>query len=183
MNKSQSPYDSLPHIAEHYDNSNSHNSALHLILTLRPDWSETKDTIEFVRFTDGITNTLLKAVNKLPGLSTAEVDEDAILLRAYGKGTDVIIDRESKSMRSSQLGSYTDNHTEETRSHCLLARHGLAPPLYARFENGLLYKFVPGSVCSPADLRRPDVWRGVAQRLGEWHATLPISSISSTCPA
>lgn len=27
------------------------------------------------------------------------------------------------------------------------------------------------------------MWRGVAQRLGEWHATLPISSISSTCPA
>lgn len=166
MNKPQSPYDSLPHISEYYDNSNSHNSALHLILTIRPDWREAKDTIEFVRFTDGITNTLLKAVNKLPGLSKTEVDEDAILLRAYGKGTDVLIDRE-----------------KETRSHCLLARHGLAPTLHARFENGLLYKFVPGSVCSPADLRRPEVWRGVAQRLGEWHATLPISSISSTCPA
>lgn len=96
MNKSQSPYDSLPHIPEYYDYSNSHNSALYLILTLRPDWRESKDTIEFVRFTDGITNTLLKAVNKLPGLSKAEVDEDAILLRAYGKGTDVLIDRESE---------------------------------------------------------------------------------------
>jgi hypothetical protein len=37
----------------------------------------------------------LKAVNKLPGISKAEIDEDAILLRAYGKGTDVLIDRES----------------------------------------------------------------------------------------
>jgi ethanolamine kinase len=73
--------------------------------------------------------------------------------------------------------------TEETRSHCLLARHGLAPALHARFENGLLYKFIAGTVCTPEDLRRPEVWRGVAQRLGEWHATLPISSISSTCPA
>ncbi len=72
--------------------------------------------------------------------------------------------------------------TGETRSHSLLARHGLAPSLYARFDNGLLYKYISGSVCSPADLRRPDVWRGVAQKLGEWHATLPISSISSTCP-
>lgn len=102
MNKSQSPYDSLPHIAEYYDNSNSHNSALHLILTLRPDWRETQATIEFVRFTDGITNTLLKAINKLPGLSQTEVDEDAILLRAYGKGTDVLIDRESKWTRNTQ---------------------------------------------------------------------------------
>jgi ethanolamine kinase len=76
-----------------------------------------------------------------------------------------------------------NSDTEETRSHSLLARHNLAPSLYARFDNGLLYKFIQGSVCAPADLRRPEVWRGVAQRLGEWHATLPISSISSTCPA
>ncbi|RAR10498.1 ethanolamine kinase 1 [Stemphylium lycopersici] len=150
----------------YYDNSDSHNSALNLILALRPEWRDSKDTIEFVRFTDGITNTLLKAVNNLPGLSKTEVDDDAILLRAYGKGTDVLIDRE-----------------KETRSHSLLARHNLAPALYARFENGLLYKYIQGSVCTPADLRRPEVWRGVAQRLGEWHATLPISSISSICPA
>jgi ethanolamine kinase len=38
---------------------------------------------------------LMKAVNNLPGLSKSEIDEDAILLRAYGKGTDVLIDRES----------------------------------------------------------------------------------------
>ena len=72
--------------------------------------------------------------------------------------------------------------SEETSSHCLLARHGLAPALLARFDNGLLYKFVQGNVCSPADLRKPEVWRGVAQMLGEWHATLPIASISTTCP-
>jgi ethanolamine kinase len=41
------------------------------------------------------TTQLLKAVNNLPGLSKTEVDEDAVLLRAYGKGTDVLIDRES----------------------------------------------------------------------------------------
>jgi hypothetical protein len=34
-------------------------------------------------------------VNNAPGLSQDEVDEDAILLRAYGKGTQVLIDRES----------------------------------------------------------------------------------------
>lgn len=166
MSKSLSPYDSLRYIPLRYDNTDSHNSALALILTLRPEWKETRDTVDFVRFTEGITNTLLKAVNKRPGLSKAEIDEDAILLRAYGKGTDVLIDRE-----------------KETRSHSLLARHELAPTLYARFDNGLLYKYIAGNACVPADLRRPEVWRGVAQRLGEWHATLPISSISTTCPA
>lgn len=37
----------------------------------------------------------MKAVNKKPGLSKADIDRDAILLRAYGKGTDVLIDRKS----------------------------------------------------------------------------------------
>ncbi|KAF2108537.1 kinase-like domain-containing protein [Lophiotrema nucula] len=165
MGAETSPFDSIRFVPLSYDQKDSRNSALNLILTLRPEWRETKDTIEFVRFTDGITNTLLKAINKLPGLSEADLDRESVLLRAYGKGTDVLIDREKESL-----------------SHSLLARHDLAPPLLARFENGLLYKFIPGSVCSPADLRRAEVWRGVAQRLGEWHATLPISSISTTCP-
>jgi ethanolamine kinase len=58
MSKAQSPYDSLRHIPLYYDNTDSHNSALNLILALRPEWRESKDTIEFVRFTDGITNTV-----------------------------------------------------------------------------------------------------------------------------
>jgi ethanolamine kinase len=41
---------------------------------------------------------LLKAVNKRPGLSDQQIDEEAVLLRAYGKGTDVLIDRESRSL-------------------------------------------------------------------------------------
>ncbi|KAF2266952.1 ethanolamine kinase-like protein [Lojkania enalia] len=165
MGSDSSPFDSIRYIPLQYDSSDSRNSALNLILTLRPEWRESKDTVDFVRFTDGITNTLLKAVNNLPGVSEAEIDREAVLLRAYGKGTDVLIDREKESL-----------------AHCLLARHDLAPTLLARFDNGLLYKYIPGSVCAPVDLRRSEVWRGVARRLGEWHATLPISSISSTCP-
>ena len=72
MNKSQSPYDSLPHISEYYDNSNSQVSALHLILTLRPDWRESKDTIEFVRFTDGITNTVWRSLHAKHGMSCGD---------------------------------------------------------------------------------------------------------------
>lgn len=58
MSKSQSPYDSLRNIPQYYDYADSHNSALALILALRPEWKDSKDTIEFVRFTDGITNTV-----------------------------------------------------------------------------------------------------------------------------
>ena len=48
----------LRHIDLFYDSADSHESALALILALRPDWEATKDTIDFVRFKDGITNTV-----------------------------------------------------------------------------------------------------------------------------
>ncbi len=137
-----------------YNSAESQTSALRLILTLRPDWTDGK--VEFIRFTDGITNTLLKVVNKKDGLSEEEIDAEAVLLRAYGQGTDLIIDRE-----------------RETQNHELLSQHNLAPALLARFHNGMLYRFIRGAVTSPADLRREEIWRAVARRLAEWHAVVP----------
>lgn len=68
----------------------------------------------------------------------------------------------------------SDQLAGETISHSLLSQRNLAPPLLARFQNGLLYRFVRGRVCTPDDLRREEVWRGVARQLGEWHARLPV---------
>ena len=62
------------------------------------------------------------------------------------------------------------------KSHALLSSHGLAPPLLARFQNGLLYGFVRGRVATPADLVSSPVWRGVARTLGQWHAVLPVAA-------
>lgn len=129
-------------------------SALRIVKAIQPDWDDSE--VEFVRFTDGITNTLLKAVRKRAGVSKEERDREAILLRAYGTGTDVLIDR-----------------PRETQNHELLMRHGLAPELLARFHNGMLYRFVRGTVTQPADLRRPAVYAAVARRLAQWHATVP----------
>ncbi|AEO54273.1 hypothetical protein MYCTH_2296676 [Thermothelomyces thermophilus ATCC 42464] len=142
-----------------YDSANSRESALRLVLSIRPDWGSPDSNVEFVRFTDGITNTLLKAVNKRPGLSKNDVDKEAILLRAYGHGTDLIIDRH-----------------RETQNHELLMRHGLAPELLARFENGMMYRFIQGAVTHPEDLRKPDIYKAVARRLAEWHAVVPCIS-------
>lgn len=55
---SHDPFDSIRYIPQYYNHADSRNSALRLILTLRPEWKECEDTIEFVRFTDGITNTV-----------------------------------------------------------------------------------------------------------------------------
>ncbi|KAL9633974.1 MAG: hypothetical protein Q9164_004375, partial [Protoblastenia rupestris] len=140
-----------------YKNAESQASALELVLTLFPDWGRGEGEIIFIPFTDGITNTLIKAVKNRPVYSEEQLDKEAVLIRAYGNGTEVLIDRE-----------------RETTSHCLLAQHGLAPPLLARFENGLIYKFIRGQVCTSADLQKEPIWRGVARRLAEWHALLPI---------
>lgn len=51
-------HDALPFIPLRYDSANSHDSALQLVLTLRPEWKQHQDSIDFVRFTDGITNTV-----------------------------------------------------------------------------------------------------------------------------
>ena len=41
-----------------YSNADSQTSALRLILTLFPDWEHSDGKIEFIRFKDGITNTV-----------------------------------------------------------------------------------------------------------------------------
>jgi ethanolamine kinase len=46
------------HIDLSYDNRKSKESALRLITTLFPDWADSQDTIEFIQFKDGITNTV-----------------------------------------------------------------------------------------------------------------------------
>lgn len=62
----------------------------------------------------------------------------------------------------------------EMKSHALLASYGLAPSLLARFQNGLLYRFIRGRPATHEDLVTASIWRGVARRLGQWHAVLPI---------
>lgn len=126
--KNQTTAPNLRYIPLSYSPADSQSSALRLILTLFPDWEGPNNKIEFVRFTDGITNTvrfffpprpppcwtvpspeglsdklvltfailqLLKIINRKPGLTDEEVDNDAVLMRAYGNGTEILIDRES----------------------------------------------------------------------------------------
>ncbi|EEH41409.2 hypothetical protein PAAG_02972 [Paracoccidioides lutzii Pb01] len=154
---------SLTYIPLSYNQADSQASALRLVLTVNPDWEHSDGNIEFIRFTDGITNTLLKIIKRAPGLSDEQIDNEAILMRAYGNHTEIIIDRD-----------------RETRSHALLAARGLAPPLLARFKNGLLYRFIRGRVTSPNDLVQPCVFRAIARRLAQWHAVLPVDE---TAPA
>ena len=71
---------------------------------------------------------------------------------------------------------HTNQHIGETISHSLLAEYNLAPALLARFQNGLMYRFIRGRVCQSQDLTQEPIWRGVAQRIAQWHAVLPVVS-------
>ncbi|KAM0339641.1 hypothetical protein ACHAPQ_001601 [Fusarium lateritium] len=149
----------VPFLDLSYNNNESDDSARKLILTLMPDWASEDSNVEFVRFTDGITNTLLKAVNHRPGMSKLDVDRDAILLRAYGHGTAVLIDRE-----------------REAENHELLMKYGLATQLLARFKNGMMYRYILGRPARAQDLSEPLILSAIARRLAHWHAIVPCLS-------
>lgn len=38
-----------------------------------------------------------------------------------------------------------------------------------------MYRFIRGRACTAKDLMREHIWRGVARRLAEWHARLPVN--------
>lgn len=100
---------------------------------------------------------LLKLSKERPGQSKSDNENEAILLRAYGNGSDIFVDRDLEAL-----------------THTLLTQEGLAAPLLARFQNGLLYRFSPGRMCTAQDLGKEPIWRSVAARLGEWHAKIPL---------
>lgn len=50
-----------------YNNAESQTSALRLILTIFPDWEHAEGPVEFIRFTDGITNTVCGAYARVGG--------------------------------------------------------------------------------------------------------------------
>uniref|UniRef100_A0A060T0F3 ethanolamine kinase n=1 Tax=Blastobotrys adeninivorans TaxID=409370 RepID=A0A060T0F3_BLAAD len=102
----------------------------------------------------GITNVLLKG-------STPD-GRIEFLIRAYGRGTSALINRD-----------------REYETHVHLLSKGLAPPLYARFQNGLVYGFISGKPVRYQDLSHPTIVRGVSSRLAQWHAVLDAKAIDS----
>ncbi|KAI8816809.1 kinase-like domain-containing protein [Fimicolochytrium jonesii] len=105
------------------------------------------------QFTAGITNKLFRATHKPSG--------HAVLVRTYGKGSDILIDR-----------------NQELVNMQALSKLGLCPPLYGRFDNGLVYGFIAGTPFSGEDMSDAHKSILVAKRLAEWHGVaLPGSTL------
>ncbi|ANB12540.1 bifunctional choline kinase/ethanolamine kinase EKI1 [Sugiyamaella lignohabitans] len=112
-----------------------------------------KYTLDISELKGGITNVLLHGVYRTAGVTSPI--ERQFLVRAYGNGTSAIIDRD-----------------REFATHLSLYSLGLAPPLYSRFANGLIYGFIPAKSCHYTDLSDPEIIRGVSNKLAEWHVKL-----------
>ena len=92
--------------------------AAQIVGLIKPDWK--KEEFQYKIFTDGISN-------KLIGTYIGKNKTDMVLVRVYGEKTETIIDRNA-----------------EIRNMIVLNQVGCGCELYAQFQNGLAYEFLPG---------------------------------------
>ncbi|KAF9425825.1 hypothetical protein BGZ76_003056 [Entomortierella beljakovae] len=123
------------------------NGAATVIKELFPEWNV--NDMSYLQFKDGITNKLICCTHDPTGTQ--------VLVRAYGKKSEVIIDRR-----------------QEILNMITLSNLGLAPPLFGKFKNGLAYGCIPGKVYQVSDMRDPHKMELIARKLGIWHSTIKI---------
>jgi len=113
-----------------------------IINKLRPGWSV--KSIQWKLFTDGITNKLIGAwVNDI---------KECVLVRVYGIGTHAIIDRK-----------------QEIKNMQKVHNIGGGSELYATFENGIAYQFIPGDILTEPMAKDPKISKLVAEMMAVIH--------------
>ncbi|XP_076311982.1 ethanolamine kinase 1 [Tachypleus tridentatus] len=124
------------------------NGSLEVLKHVRKNWKSSD--ICFKVFTDGITNHLL-------GCYLPNNPEDMVLVRVYGRKTDLFIDRKN-----------------ELQNMELMHSAGLAAPVYLAFNNGLAYQFVPGVVGDRKMVQEPTIYRLIAKTMAHMHTLKPL---------
>lgn len=117
-------------------------------------------------FTDGCTNKLIGCCipkhNNNDEIALGDDDNlchyEVILIRIYGKNTEVLIDRH-----------------KEIENFKLLHKYGFAPMLLATFDNGLSYEYSNGKPLSKSDVYDEEVWRMIARRMAEMHRDIVVN--------
>ncbi|XP_069133740.1 ethanolamine kinase 1-like [Argopecten irradians] len=107
---------------------------------VRPQWD--KATVKSKVLSGGITNKLVCFYED------GKFGEDTIVIRVYGQKTDLIIDRDS-----------------EKKNMIILSKEDICPPLYAVFENALMYGFASGQVLNEKTVRDDHIANLVAREL------------------
>ncbi|KAI8919581.1 kinase-like domain-containing protein [Entophlyctis helioformis] len=144
--------DLLPFLLLQVDHDDLMTGVAVVIEAFFPDWNVDTEC-KLVQCTNGITNKLVRCDHTPSGLS--------VLVRTYGKGSGVLIDRD-----------------QELVNMIALSQRELSPRLYGRFENGIVYGFTPGQVFTVADMSDPHKSQLVAKHLASWHqVTLPVPRV------
>ncbi|KAJ4328634.1 hypothetical protein N0V84_000993 [Fusarium piperis] len=146
----------VPFVNQVFDNHDAKGSSLRLSEFLFPDAAQVDQGLEVKPLTQGTTNGLFKVTYRPVDAGDTSV-HDAVLIKVYGDGTDITIDR-----------------NKELKVHQLLAEKKLSSSPMVRFANGHAYQFIHGKTCSVSDMANPFIYRGVARELARWHTTLPI---------
>ncbi|KAK6761004.1 hypothetical protein RB195_022176 [Necator americanus] len=116
-------------------------SAKEVLRILRPQWQ--LSLVRFEVLTAGITNKIM----------SASVDSnEKLVFRIFGKNTGNFIDRDRELSAMEKL-----------------AREGLAAPLYARFSNGILCGYLPGTTVTADQLKNTDMQRKICSTLAAYH--------------
>ncbi|ODV63378.1 kinase-like protein [Ascoidea rubescens DSM 1968] len=111
-----------------------------VLIQIFPDWSVSEITIK--KLTGGITNMLLQCQHK----------NQTVLVRTYGKKTDLII-----------------NRNQEFKNFLYLNKLNLSSKVYAKLSNGLIYGFLDGRSLVPDELTNFFLYPLISQKLAYFH--------------
>ncbi|KAJ2575367.1 hypothetical protein GGH19_003062 [Coemansia sp. RSA 1807] len=131
----------VPHVSLSVRRDSLFDDSRVLLTKVFPDWHDNELALK--EFKDGITNNLVKCTNQRTGL--------AVLIRAYGNHTEVIIDRDQELVNMKKLADL-----------------GMCPPLYAKFDNGLVYGYIPGTVATAETMSNAEWAPLIARQLAVW---------------
>lgn len=143
----------IPHFKVTIDKVEPEKGIKSLMQKIKPEIDS--DELEFVEFNEGISNKLVGCRKR--GASR----KDLHLFRLYGNKTELFIDRKM-----------------ELETFKLLYSKGYGPPVFATFENGIVYGFVEGEVLDCVTICDDHISKLIAEHMAELHA-IPIKNDSS----
>lgn len=115
-----------------------------LVKRVIPGWQDKPDSFfALKRFNGGLTNILYYVKAQEPNECLVP-SKRGVLCRIYGKGSENILDREFENTCIMAVGCFSPQ----------LFEHGLAPPLWAKYGNGVVYGFIEVHANNTRDNRR-----------------------------
>ncbi|KAK7877701.1 hypothetical protein WMY93_031588 [Mugilogobius chulae] len=147
----------VPHLDLRINENDPDAGILTLLQKLRPTWSPERITLK--SFTEGITNRLIGCFlspdqdRDWDQEQDQEQDQDVVLVRIFGRNTDLFVDR-----------------SREVQTVRILESKGCGPKIYCSFNNGISYEYLQGAPLSQDQLEQPRIYRLVAAQLAKLHS-------------